>query len=241
MDQNSETKYKDRVSKDIWKKPDKKIGIEEYEQQIHIDNSDTKNPPIVGVGENLNLGCGFKHMKGFINVDTFDNCGPDVLWDLNKYPWPWGDQSIDYIFASHLFEHLDDWWGGIKECARVLKLRGTLHIRVPDESDSGALTYRDHKHVLSVFSFYGLQDDFQAMIQWKRNHNAWAERERGTVPLKIVAYAKVPYPQYNWMAKWCPWLLEFCCKHMRNFIHEQRIELEKMGPDAIEKYLETKR
>ena len=188
--------------------------------------------PIVGLGDNLNLGCGFNKMLGFINVDAFDNCKPDVVWDLDKMPWPWGDMSIDHIFAAHILEHLEDWWGALKECARILKPGGTVHIRVPDESETSAGTYRDHKHVISVFSFYGLEDGVEALRNpdgWVRNVNAWAANEWHTVPLKIISYAQVPHKEYNWMVKWCPWLMRFCADHMRNFVHEQRIVMEKVG------------
>ena len=211
-------------------------GIKEYEtvMQQHLFNSKVNGaePSIVGIGENLNLGCGFQKLRGFINVDMFDNCDPDVIWDLNQFPWPWEDNSIDYIFASHILEHLDNWWGAMVEASRILKSKGTLHIRVPDESESSAGTYRDHKHILSVFSFYGLMDGTGSIFRWERNVNAWAKEHYGEIPLKIVSYAQVPHTQYQWMVRWCPWLMRFCSDHMRNFIHEQRMEFEKV-PDNI--------
>lgn len=81
----------------------------------------------------LNLGCGTDQRKGpeWLNVDAVEECDPDLLIDLNEYPWPFDDNSIEFIFASHVFEHLDDVEGALKECNRILQKQGQLEIRLP--------------------------------------------------------------------------------------------------------------
>jgi hypothetical protein len=58
----------------------------------------------------LDLGCGNDARRnqetGFIGVDIEARPGVDVVWDLTKAPWPWADNSVDEVFASHLVEHL---------------------------------------------------------------------------------------------------------------------------------------
>lgn len=168
----------------------------------------------------INLGCGFRHYVGAINVDAFEICKPDVVHDLNKFPWPFDDNYADRITAWHLFEHLEDWWGAFGECARILKLGGTLEIHVPDASCTGALAYRDHNHVFFRWSFTEtLEPEF-------RGANAWA-RVQPMVPLKMIQYMRIPYERYvKW---WFPkWLLWFCAEHMVNFIFEQRFTFQKI-------------
>lgn len=171
----------------------------------------------------LNLGCGFNKLPGYVNVDAFAHCEPEVVHDLDVFPYPWADNSVDSIEYWHAMEHVKDWWGSFCECARILKYGGTLNIRVPDESSKTALTYRDHHHVFSEYSFHGIAG---------RSHgtNAWAYLEQGSVPLKLTHHMRVPYKEYNWMGKWCPWLLEFCANHLRNFIWEQQFTFVKIGP-----------
>lgn len=94
------------------------------------------------MGENaeqvkLNLGCGFKYLAGWVNVDAYQCCNPDVVWDLNKFPYPWENNSVNRIYMSHILEHIPDWWTAFTECARILKVGGTIEIRVPDESKIG--------------------------------------------------------------------------------------------------------
>ena len=171
----------------------------------------------------INLGCGFNKLIGAINVDAFEICNPDVVWDLNKFPYPFENNSVDQIIARHVFEHLDDWWGALGECARILKNGGRMHIGVPDESSMSAITYRDHKHIFSLLSFHGI-------INYTSGSNAWAKTVETALPLKMIEYRRVPFKEYEWMIKWCPWLLSFCAKHLRNFIWEQRFEFQKQIP-----------
>lgn len=170
----------------------------------------------------LNLGCGFNKLPPpAINVDGFAVCEPDVLWNLNETPYPWDDESVDVIHAWHIFEHLEDWWECFNECARILRKGGVLHIRVPDESSSTALTYRDHLHVFDFVSFHGV-------VGATHGTSAWAKDQNESVPLKMIEYYRVPFPQYQWMIRWAPWLLEFCARHLRNFIWEQRFIFMKV-------------
>jgi ubiquinone/menaquinone biosynthesis C-methylase UbiE len=170
---------------------------------------------------NLNLGCGFNKKDGFVNVDAYDICRPDVVHDLNVFPYPWEDASVDHIDIWHVLEHLDDWWGAFLECTRILKPGGTLDIRVPDESSSTALTYRDHHHVFHLVSFHGTQ-------QSTHGTSAWAKKVQDSVPMVLSAYHRVPWPEYHWMFRWpFQWLGNFCALHGRNFIWEQRFLFNK--------------
>lgn len=176
----------------------------------------------------LNLGCGHTKFKGFINVDAYEICNPDVVWDLNKRPWPWEDNSIDHIAMFHVLEHLDDWWGAIEECSRILKIGSNLDVRVPDESETSAGTYRDHNHIFSWHSFYGIDMSHISAIKMVPGVNAWAQSQK-ILPLVMTHYYQVPHKKYKWMVRWCPWLLQFCADHLRNFIWEQICIFVKIG------------
>ena len=75
----------------------------------------------------LNLGCGGNILAGWENHDA------DL--DISK-PLPYEDNSIDFIFAEHVCEHLTtpDVVRFFMESYRVLKTGGTLRIAVPSAS-----------------------------------------------------------------------------------------------------------
>ncbi len=81
----------------------------------------------------LNLGCGLNKKPGFINVDIHGD--PDLAWDLERFPWPWPDNSADEIWMIHVLEHLGRDYPTfiriIQELYRVAKPDGAIKIAVP--------------------------------------------------------------------------------------------------------------
>lgn len=104
----------------------------------------------------LNLGCGSVRPDGWINTDSslnahiqrlpligkslgkilhkveYDNDNV-VYMNLNK-PWKYSGNSVDVVYASHLFEHLTLSAASLfmKEAYRCLKPGGVIRIVVPD-------------------------------------------------------------------------------------------------------------
>ncbi|WP_295618056.1 hypothetical protein [Chamaesiphon sp. GL140_3_metabinner_50] len=107
----------------------------------------------------LNLGCGAKRLDGYINVDKFGD--PDLRFDLETFPYPWGDNTVVEIELHHVLEHLGQQTATylkiIQELYRICMPGAKLHITVPHHrSDS---FFHDPTHVrpittvgLSMFS-----------------------------------------------------------------------------------------
>jgi hypothetical protein len=100
----------------------------------------------------LNLGCGFKKLPGFVNVDKEPLCQPDVLWDLEAFPWPWETGSVEEVVASHSLEHLgasaDVWIGIIRELWRVCRPGARIAIEVPHPRHQNFM--HDPTHVRAI-------------------------------------------------------------------------------------------
>lgn len=84
----------------------------------------------------LNVGCGTDYKKGWINIDnnTDENIDKlDLNWDLRK-PLPFDDNSVDFIFNEHFFEHLtvEEARKTIKDLMRLLKPGGVMRVAMPD-------------------------------------------------------------------------------------------------------------
>lgn len=97
----------------------------------------------------LNIGCGnsLKQTDSWckwINVDRVANEGVDVVQDLEHGLPGFEDESVDAIFASHVFEHIKTWTNLMAECYRVLKPKGILNIRVPDARCRAAIADPTH-------------------------------------------------------------------------------------------------
>ena len=84
----------------------------------------------------LNLGCGTTRLPGWVNVDKHASLGPDQVVDLESFPWPWTDSSVEEVMLSHVLEHLGQtpaaFIGVMKELWRVCSDGARVHIAVPD-------------------------------------------------------------------------------------------------------------
>lgn len=85
--------------------------------------------------QKLNLGCGFKRLPGYLNVDSVDACNPDQVVNLEHFPWPWADSSVDEVQLIHVLEHLgresEVFIRIMQELYRVCTDDAKIHIIVP--------------------------------------------------------------------------------------------------------------
>jgi predicted SAM-dependent methyltransferase len=85
----------------------------------------------------LQVGSGPHFLEGWLNTDINPDLsrrgGNSVFLDARK-PFPFGDETFDYVFCEHLIEHLEYRTGirMLRECFRVLKPGGKIRISTPD-------------------------------------------------------------------------------------------------------------
>jgi len=79
----------------------------------------------------INLGAGSQILQGYLNHDLVSLPGINVVHNLNEYPWPWDDSSVDEFLAYDVLEHLDDLVLSLEEIYRILKPGGLCRISVP--------------------------------------------------------------------------------------------------------------
>jgi predicted SAM-dependent methyltransferase len=81
----------------------------------------------------VNLGCGYRPMKDWVNVDQARGPEVQVVWDL-RCGLPFQDGSCSAIFSEHLIEHVprEDAKRLLAECYRVLADDGVLRLSTPD-------------------------------------------------------------------------------------------------------------
>lgn len=129
----------------------------------------------------LNLGCGFDKRDGWVNADSFKECAPDVLMDIETFPWPFEDDSFDHILMKHVLEHVGQGFADfrlvMRELYRVLKPEGTLEIHVPHFKHDSYWSDPTHVRGFTALTF--------EMMSRKRNDDWIARRANYT----MLAYA----------------------------------------------------
>jgi SAM-dependent methyltransferase len=113
----------------------------------------------------LDLGCGKNKKADHVGVDSRAFEGVDQVVDL-KGPWPWPDDSVDEVNASHVVEHFGamERVHFVNELHRVLKKGAKAFVAVPHWCSQRA--YGDMTHQwppVSEFWFYYLNKDWRAV------------------------------------------------------------------------------
>lgn len=118
----------------------------------------------------LNIGCGQNKIAGYVNTDREPSVAPDVVMDLEKFPWPFDADSVEEIVANHVLEHVgatpQNFIGVMKEIYRVCRNGALIRIAVPHPRHNFFLDDPTHvraitPHTLQLFSKSNCEE-------WKR-------------------------------------------------------------------------
>jgi predicted SAM-dependent methyltransferase len=107
----------------------------------------------------LHLGCGTKHIEGYINIDIRYLPGVDEVNNV-KFLRNYKSNSVTEIYASHVLEHFGRWEykNVLKRWFEILEPGGVLKLAVPD-FESITDYYNRTKDLKSLIGMmYGGQD-----------------------------------------------------------------------------------
>lgn len=86
-------------------------------------------------GIKLDIGGGAHPQPGAVNIDILPLSEVDIVWDLEKTPWPLPDECVTQAYASHVLEHINPVKGifieVMNEIWRVLKPDAQFAFVVP--------------------------------------------------------------------------------------------------------------
>tara|TARA_Y100000590_G_C15634374_1_gene982391 strand:+ start:53 stop:613 length:561 start_codon:yes stop_codon:yes gene_type:complete len=129
----------------------------------------------------LNLGCGSKILKDFVNLDKFEYYKPDIVHDLEKFPYPFEDNSVDEILLSHVLEHIgqdpETFNLIIKELYRICKNSSLIDIRVPHPRHDDFISDPTHVRPITIL---GLQ------LYDKQLNEFWQKNNAANTPLALI-------------------------------------------------------
>jgi hypothetical protein len=118
---------------------------------------------------NVDLGCGTHKAEGFIGVDLVDADGVDVIANLNGH-FPFPDNSVDFLKAHDIIEHLPDRIHTMNEIWRILKPDGIVDISVPSTDGRGAFQDPTHVSFWNINSFMYYCQEFPPYLAGCQSH-----------------------------------------------------------------------
>lgn len=145
------------------------IYMNKMDNELKTEDDKSINNKYFHLNENYYYKLHFGPGPGFVkpdntwvNVDV-DSGISDVVVNFNENQnLPFDDNSVDCIYASHVFEHMSIFAAPnvFKECFRVLRWGGVLRIIIPDikkavikylENDFNYQAFVDNKNNLKMF------------------------------------------------------------------------------------------
>ncbi|HVC12183.1 MAG TPA: hypothetical protein VNE59_11135 [Burkholderiales bacterium] len=184
----------------------------------------------------LNLGCGANRMAGWVNVDREASLAPDQVVDLERFPWPWPDDSADEVLLNHVLEHLGatpaGFIGVMKELWRVCRGGARIQVNVPDPRHDDFLG--DPTHVRPVTL------DTLGLFSQRFNREALAAGGPNT-PLGLIHGVNFEVEEHErvldepWRARCAAGeldgeALERALRHYVNVVREHRFRLVALKP-----------
>ena len=99
----------------------------------------------------LEIGCGQRPVwKGSETLDINPQSKATLIHDLSVFPYPFEDNTFDYVVAEHVLEHLRDLLPALDELHRIIKPTGELRIEVPHYTSHHYWTDPTHKTPFGV-------------------------------------------------------------------------------------------
>lgn len=126
----------------------------------------------------LHIGCGPFLLDGWLNTDILQYRKIYFL-DAGK-PYPFPNNSFDFIYSEHLFEHLDlkEGINMLLECFRILKPGGKMRLAMPNF------------HFLMELYLYPDKDINKKYLQWSFQHfvanNTLPEVMQQDMPVYVI-------------------------------------------------------
>ena len=101
----------------------------------------------------LDVGCGINKYPGAIGIDRNSRSRADVICDLDRFPYPFRDNSFAALRAIHVIEHVSDVLRAMEEFHRVVTPLGRVLIVTPHYTDFSSFCDPTHRWHLNSFSF----------------------------------------------------------------------------------------
>jgi SAM-dependent methyltransferase len=102
----------------------------------------------------LDLGCGQRKCSPqAIGIDALDYESVDVVGDVFAVLQAFPDSSVDSVYSSHFFEHLENWPELLEELARVMKPGAVADIVVPHFSNPYFYSDPTHRTFFGLYTF----------------------------------------------------------------------------------------
>lgn len=159
----------------------------------------------------LNLGAGRTKMPNAWGVDTriVNREVTNVIANLDRYPYPFKENSVDEVHMYFVLEHLNDPFLVLSELWRILKDKGRIFIRVPHFSSCYCWGELTHKRAFVYGSFDLFEEGHDRAYYTPARYKIVEKQVKYFLTYPNPSWYKLPdwqphwgkYPVVNWFIK----------------------------------------
>jgi len=159
------------------------------------------------------FGCGKHKIHGYFGVDKVPMDSVDVVHDMNVYPYPFRDNSVDEVLLINILEHLPDTIKVMEEIWRICRNGASVKIVVPYYNSLGACNDPTHVRFFTEYTFdYFTHDNATYLSSY--NYYSIAR-------FKIISIT----PDQRPLLKMFPMKIQWLLAHHLSTVHSLEIKL----------------
>lgn len=173
----------------------------------------------------LHLGCGQKHIPGWLHIDVVDGPHISIQHEVNMLPMIL-DGAAEVVYACHVLEHFMRRSVGpvLKEWHRILAPSGVLRVAVPN-MEAITAHYSAHHDLAAVIGLlFGRQDGLYGF------HHTVFDLPTLTADLLAAGFSSVH--QYDWRTTEHAWLDDYSQAYLPHLDKEHGL-LMSLNVEAI--------
>ncbi len=163
----------------------------------------------------LDIACGQNKQKGFTGIDIAPGDGVDIVHDLETYPWPFEDNSVEEVHVSHYAEHTKDLMKFMDEVWRICEDGAKISIVGPYYTSIRCWQDPTHTRALSEATWLYFQKGWREMN--KLDHYPI---QSDFEVANMLLYFNEPWNQKSEEAR------AFAAKHYFNVVSDILVELK---------------
>jgi len=160
------------------------------------------------------FGCGNHRVNGFIGVDKLKMDPVDVVHDMNTFPYPFHNNSIEEVLLINILEHLPNTIRVMEEIWRICKDRASIKILVPYYNSHGACADPSHVSFFTEHTFDYFTEDGENFLS--------AYNYYSIARFKIASII----PHQNPILRLFPRRIQWLLAHHLSTIHSLEISIE---------------
>ena len=137
------------------------------------------------------MGCGLNKVNGYINIDKFQEAGPELLMDLELTPWEIESDCATEVVFHHSLEHMGAdykvFFSMIQELYRICKHEAIIRINAPHPRHDQFINDPTHVRIITP--------ELMSLFS-KRLNRQWSES--GAPNSQLGLYLNVDFEFIDW-------------------------------------------